>query len=514
MAGTVGALASVGAVSATERAAAADYTVSPSDSIQSAIDQAQAGDTIYVEPGTYEENLETVRSGDPGAPIEITGPADAVYVGGGDARSFEIMHSHIHVTGLTLDGLHDPDNPGALSSYRDKMIYAEPNSSTYLEDLVISPHGAGNTFGECIRLSMTRDSEVGDFEVIGATGREHYGPGSVDGSNGEVVYLGTSPSQIDESPHNGNVDETRNIYVHHIDNSAGHAHSELVNTKEGTRNILVEYCTDRNAVYPEGGEMNIQGQETVVRYCDLQDGDGAAVRLGWSTSDEDAPDAGTMNSVYYNTLRNNDGAAIKLPKSNAGASEQDHLCGNDWNGSTDDTPGSSCASDLPTSSEWGADGGDDDGGGGSGGETLIEAESADGQSGFSPFTTGSDSDASGGEYIYVPENNGSSTGSVPSNGRAEYTFSVDESTDYSIWARIRAPDNSSDSMYVSIDGGSFTTWHWDVDTYGDGSWNWDDVFDGSTQSLSSGSHTIEVAYREDGAELDRLYVTSDTGSQP
>lgn len=344
---------------ASNKASAADYehSVSPDESIQTAINQAQPGDTVYVQPGEYRENIETVRSGKKGSPITLTGPADAVFMGGGSARSFEIKHSHIHLTGLTLDGLHDRNSPDQLDSYRDKMVYAEPTNSTYLEDLIVSPHGAGNTFGECIRLSMTKQSIVGDFSVIGATGREHYGPGNQSGSNGEVVYLGTSPSQIDESPHNGNVDETRNICVRKIDNSEGHKHSELVNTKEGTRNILIEYCTDRNSVYPEGGEINIQGQETVARFNDLQDSDGAAVRVGWSTSDPDAPDAGKLNSVYYNILKNNSGDAIKLPKSDAGPGEQNYLCGNDYNGSTADTPGSSCPRKLPTSDIWGASGG-------------------------------------------------------------------------------------------------------------------------------------------------------------
>ncbi|WP_248909875.1 hypothetical protein [Halocatena marina] len=358
IAGTLGTLATTGAAAKkrTKSVSQADITVGPGDSIQSAIDQAYAGDTIHVESGEYRENLQTVRSGQSGSPITITGPADAVYMGGGNARSFEINHSHIHLTGLTLDGLHDPNNPGDLSSYRDKMVYAEPTSSEYLTNLVLTPHGAGNTFGECIRVAMTTDSEIGNFEVIGATGREHYGPGNVEGSNGEVVYVGTSPSQIDESPHNGNPDESNNVHVHHIDNSSGHAHSELVNTKEGTYDILIEYCTDRGTEYPEGGAINVQGQETIVRYNDLQDGLGAAVRLGWSTSHEDVPDAGTMNSVYYNRLTNNDGDAIKLPKSNAGASEQTNLCGNEFNGDTDDTPGSSCPSSLPESDQWGANG--------------------------------------------------------------------------------------------------------------------------------------------------------------
>ncbi|QLG29941.1 hypothetical protein HUG10_20280 (plasmid) [Halorarum halophilum] len=294
-------------------------------------------------PGRYLENLETVRGGGPGAPITITGPRSAVYSGGGDARSFEIKHSHVHLTGLTLNGLHDPDNPDVESSYRDKLVYCVPETPEYLTDVKITPHAVGNTTGEAIRLKMIYGAEVGDFEVIGPTGVSHY-LFDESGSNGEVVYVGTSPSQLEKNP-GGEVDRSHDVHVHHVDNSAGHVNSELVNTKEGTYDVLVEYCTGYGSAYIHGGEVNIQGERSTVRYCDLSHNAGAGIRLGVSTSHEDVPYAGEKNSVYYNRLLDNDGAALKLPTSDA--EDQEVLCGNEYDGGTNDDPGKACPTYLP-----------------------------------------------------------------------------------------------------------------------------------------------------------------------
>lgn len=353
--GIVGSMSSIGTMGSATASSAANsnrlivdkdnHRGNRYSSIQDAIDDAYAGDTIHVTPGRYLENLETVRDGVPGFPITITGPPSAIFSGGGDARSFEVHHSHIHITGLTLDGLWDPDNPNKGSSYRDKLVYCIPETADYLTDIKIKPHAVGNSGGEAIRLKMVFDAEVGEFDVIDPTGVEDFWFDG-DGKNGEVVYIGTSPSQIDRNP-GGNVDRSHNVHVHHINNRSGYGHSELVNTKEGTHNILVENCTGYGAIYPEGGSVNIQGSRSTVRYCDLSDNDGAGIRFGWATPHEDAPDAGTKNSAYYNRLKNNDGDAVKLPKDNAGVETQELICGNNYNGETADSPGESCPAYLP-----------------------------------------------------------------------------------------------------------------------------------------------------------------------
>lgn len=505
----------------------------PLDTIQEGLERAGPGDTVRVRPGRYLENLQTVRSGEPDAPITLTGPPDAVVSGGGDTRGFRIYHSHVHVTGLTFDGLYDPDNPDSFISYRDKLIYAQPPDEEYLTGLKIAPHGIGNTNGEAIRVKMTEDAEIGPFEVIGPTGVKDLQHGG-DGVNGEVVYIGTSPSQVATNP-GGNVDTSSGIHVHHVDNSAGHGHSELVNTKEGTHDITIEHCTSTGSMYPEGGAVNVQGARTTVRWCELTDNGGSGVRLGWSTPHEDAPDAGTENAVYHNRLVNNARDAIKLPKDDAGASAQRTLCGNVYDGDTGDgsTPSEACPADLPASDTWGATGGPaghvEGGDGGSGnegddresdsgesddgsGRVWVEAEVASGGDDFTPMAVESDASASGGKHVHVPADVGSATDDVPDDGRGTYEIEIDEAGEYRLWGRVRAADDGSDSLYVAVDDGSFDAWHFDLAEYGD--WTWDDVYDGTARSLAAGTHTVRIARREDGAELDRLLVTNDGTFEP
>ncbi len=137
---------------------------------------------------------------------------------------------------------------------------------------------------------------------------------------------------------------------------------------------------------------------------------------------------------------------------------------------------------------------------------YLEAELA-AFSGSPSFGVVADASAAGGAYIAPASNN---TGS-PGPNRALYTFTVDAG-DYVLWGRTIAPTAADDSFWVSVDGGSFVRWN---DIPQSSTWAWDDVHNsdagGATMvySLASGSHTIEIANREDGVRLDKLYFTAD-----
>src|SRR5215218_9342567 len=64
----------------------------PFKSIQKAVDLAQPGAVITLAPGIYLQDVHSTRDGVAGAPISITGPADAIVRGGGGARIIEINH--------------------------------------------------------------------------------------------------------------------------------------------------------------------------------------------------------------------------------------------------------------------------------------------------------------------------------------------------------------------------------------------------------------------------------------
>ncbi len=125
------------------------------------------------------------------------------------------------------------------------------------------------------------------------------------------------------------------------------------------------------------------------------------------------------------------------------------------------------------------------------------------------WNTTADATASNGDYVTVQAGN-NSTASAPSDASGHITFNVDlsDADDYTLWARVIAPTPTDDSYWIQVDGGTWMMWN--NIAPGSTSWTWDDI---DTYSLGSGSHMITIAYREDGAQLDKLYITN-SGTTP
>lgn len=89
------------------------------------------------------------------APITITGPPDAVLrPDPGAAQILRIHHSHVHLTGLSIDGLLAPERRfEALDAWAaigvDISPYAPFKKATpdYLTDIVVEPHRVGGSRG-------------------------------------------------------------------------------------------------------------------------------------------------------------------------------------------------------------------------------------------------------------------------------------------------------------------------------------------------------------------------------
>ncbi len=130
-----------------------------------------------------------------------------------------------------------------------------------------------------------------------------------------------------------------------------------------------------------------------------------------------------------------------------------------------------------------------------------------------PMSTQLDVLASGGSFLTVAAGN-NSTASVPANGRVTYTVNLPAAGAYRVWGRVIMPSTDDDSFWLRFDGAS--TWvQWNNNTPFTSAWTWVIVHDtaqGETNMLwplSAGNHTLELAYREDGARLDKLLVTND-----
>lgn len=98
----------------------------PLASIQAAVDRANPGDTVYVNPGEYRENVRIREGGNPGAPLTLTGPADAVLKPKreNEWEALGVGASYVHVTGLTFSGLYNPSEPETAQPYaKTHLIY-------------------------------------------------------------------------------------------------------------------------------------------------------------------------------------------------------------------------------------------------------------------------------------------------------------------------------------------------------------------------------------------------------
>lgn len=156
---------------------------------------------------------------------------------GKDQPALDINESYTYLTGLTITGLHDPAATEDPDSYHPgKLIPIDGDADDpdeYLEGLVVSPYQLGGTGQSLINSVQFKDSEIGGFKIIDPAGTDWIF-GDSEGHNGEIVYLGTAPNnRLDRGFEQ--YDRTRNIRVHHIDNSEGHLHSELVDCKAGNR---------------------------------------------------------------------------------------------------------------------------------------------------------------------------------------------------------------------------------------------------------------------------------------
>src|SRR6266545_145359 len=115
----------------------------------------------------------------------------------------------------------------------------------------------------------------------------------------------------------------------------------------------------------------------------------------------------------------------------------------------------------------------------------------------------------------IPGNN--SPNAPPAAGRALYYFQTPLSTQLKVWGGVIAPDTSSDSFWVRMDGGTWYKWNNIrplVNCFG-----FADVHDSDNGdrtvifAVQPGSHTLEFAYREDGTELTGLVVWDDLTSR-
>lgn len=144
----------------------------------------------------------------------------------------------------------------------------------------------------------------------------------------------------------------------------------------------------------------------------------------------------------------------------------------------------------------------------------MEAECGDVGSDWNTVT---DAQASNNAYVTVKAGyQNLNSASEESKDHIVLSFDVTEPGNYILWGRVKVPTADDDSFWIRMDNGSWIMWN---SITGGATWQWDDVHDSNNGSavvsyqLTEGMHTLTICYREDGAGLDKLYLTN-TGNIP
>ena len=123
-------------------------------------------------------------------------------------------------------------------------------------------------------------------------------------------------------------------------------------------------------------------------------------------------------------------------------------------------------------------------------------------------------DTEAGQESFIQVQKGINSYSSPANGPdglLSYTFDVPVEGTYKVWGRVKTPNTNDDSFWFRIDNQKWVRWN---DLPHSSTWVWDEVHNSDEldipiiENLSSGTHTLTVSFREDGAGLDQIFITN------
>ncbi|MEI9944565.1 MAG: hypothetical protein WDN26_10145 [Chitinophagaceae bacterium] len=119
-----------------------------------------------------------------------------------------------------------------------------------------------------------------------------------------------------------------------------------------------------------------------------------------------------------------------------------------------------------------------------------------------------DATASKGGYIMVKDGFNSGTNAAPGDSvenQVIIPFTIEKAATYNFLAKCIGPSPTDDSYWVKIDNGAFEGANGLAGT----DWQWGRL---ATAALSPGKHTITIAFREDGAKMDKILITTSNAS--
>jgi poly(hydroxyalkanoate) depolymerase family esterase len=116
-----------------------------------------------------------------------------------------------------------------------------------------------------------------------------------------------------------------------------------------------------------------------------------------------------------------------------------------------------------------------------------------------------DSTASSGQYVVSPSVQSLASAPTTSAGWVQLPFNAPAAGTYNVWFRKKTPTADDDSFWLRTDNGGWTLWN---NMGSSASWVWAKA--PVTYTVSAGSHTFFIGLRENGSQLDKVYLT--TGS--
>lgn len=272
----------------------------PFSSLQRALDMAQPGETVRVGPGTYPGPFRTTRPGTPEEPIWIVGDGAKIVEPRQDDENstdyvFVIGHDHIVFTGFDLSG-----GDTAL-----RIFGANHARVTY--------NHIHDVRGECVRVKFFSSNNEIAHNRIERCGLEGFDV-SEDDKNGEGIYIGTAPEQLDDNPR----DDPDQSNANHVHDNVITPLAECVDVKEDARDNVVENNMCQGSKDPDGGGFSSRGIGTVFIGNTSRNHVGAGIRLG---GDDDSDGVGSV--VRGNRLVDNEGYGVKIQ-----TEPQKLICGN------------------------------------------------------------------------------------------------------------------------------------------------------------------------------------------
>jgi hypothetical protein len=113
-----------------------------------------------------------------------------------------------------------------------------------------------------------------------------------------------------------------------------------------------------------------------------------------------------------------------------------------------------------------------------------------------------DAEASGGYYVTVrPDIESVSAAPPTSDDHIVINFTADRDATYYLFGRLDCPTPDDDSFWIKMDSGSFVM----ANGLGTNGWDWVRI---NSYVLTAGEHTLTIAYRENGANLDKICISS------